>query len=1271
MRKLLMSSAAVALLATSALADYSNTVASLNPLAYWRLNETVVPPADTGVNLGTLGAAAKPYYVGNATHAVAGALVGSTDTAASFDGASGKVAVPYIPSLALNASFSVEAWVKPNIAFTDGTLTAVLSCGQLAGNRSGWLVYQSSGGWNLRMYNQNGGNTVANVTGGSAPVVGTWYHLVVVYDGTNAKIYVNGVAATGTLGSPAFVPNTDGPLTIGARSDNGFYYNGAVDEVAVYTNALSQADVTTHYQNGINAAPATPYDQVVLAANPLVYLRLNEPAYTAPDPASYPVAQNSGSLGTAADGRYRPGSFAGAAGAPNTGFGPGNYGAAFDYATGGWIDAGAPPELNFTGPFSVVTWFKGTPADPRFRSFIGKGDSSWRAGVDGDGKARFAFGNNPDATGTSIVNDGKWHQLAGVYSGTNLQLYIDGILETTVNAPNVIGGNSANVLIGTVPDYGAGRMLKGGLDEVAVFGTNLTVTQIRQIYASANVAPRFIVNPVSPGTVNEGDNVTLFASAFGTETVGYQWIKNGTNLVGKTATNLVLTATILSDSGAYALVATNAFGAVTSSVVNLTVQAGPPIVLTQPKSASRYAGLGATLTVVGGGSNPLSYQWLFNTNTILNGQTSATLALTGLQASQDGFYSCKITNPYGSITSAVAKVTVVAAPTNLYPATILADAPISYLRLGESSGTNAIDYVGGFDGVYTNVALGRPGYSVTDSNTAAGFAAATTPSYVGAINGIDFASPSTVPSFTVEAWVNGGAQSGDAGIITKGTGAGGEQFNLDTGNGGAFRFFVRDAGGGAHLVNSSFRPDGLWHHLVMVCDGSLGVLTLYVDGQPNAQATIAGGILATPQPFTIGARRSGTAAYDLQFNGVIDEVAFYTNALDGGKIANHYNARYEANARPVIVTSPASVTNYAAIPYGLTVDAGGPEPLTYQWQLNGTNLVDATGRTLSLGALSTNAAGSYRVIVSNPSGSVTSSVAVVGVLAAPEFLNISVDLVLHLPFDGDNKDISGRGNNGTNVGNTAYFGGKVGTGALYYFTDTGSASFNYVTLGQRPDLKFGNNVNFSVAYWVKLSAGAAGGDLPFFCNAAGSYGSPGYTFAPSYNQGGWSWSLNGTGIYGGQNTVNDGEWHHLVHTFDRTGNGVTYLDGVIVDSRSVAAVGNIDQNAPTNIGQDPNGNYGESGSATLDDLGVWRRVLTANEVAAIYSAGKVNSVSFAPTIVGLTLQKVGNNLQLVWPSGVLQGATDVSGSYTNVPGAVSPLTVTPSEPKGFFRVKVQ
>ena len=56
--------------------------------------------------------------------------------------------------------------------------------------------------------------------------------------------------------------------------------------------------------------------------------------------------------------------------------------------------------------------------------------------------------------------------------------------------------------------------------------------------------------------------------------------------------------------------------------------------------------------------------------------------------------------------------------------------------------------------------------------------------------------------------------------------------------------------------------------------------------------------------------------------------------------------------------------------------------------------------------------------------------------------------------------------------------------------------------------------------------------------------------------------------------------------------------------------------------------------------------------------------------VTLTLQNLGNQVQLIWPMGALQAAPQVSGPYTNIVGALSPFTLTPSASAQFFRVKV-
>ena len=88
-----------------------------------------------------------------------------------------------------------------------------------------------------------------------------------------------------------------------------------------------------------------------------------------------------------------------------------------------------------------------------------------------------------------------------------------------------------------------------------------------------------------------------------------------------------------------------------------------------------------------------------------------------------------------------------------------------------------------------------------------------------------------------------------------------------------------------------------------------------------------------------------------------------------------------------------------------------------------------------------------------------------------------------------------------------------------------------------------------------------------------------------------------------------------MHTIDRVKGMVTYLDGVaaryaVVDGSSLVAAGNIDTGRPAIIGQDPTGKYAESGSADMDDLGVWRRALSAVEASSIYMAGVSNHLSF-------------------------------------------------------------
>jgi hypothetical protein len=351
---------------------------------------------------------------------------------------------------------------------------------------------------------------------------------------------------------------------------------------------------------------------------------------------------------------------------------------------------------------------------------------------------------------------------------------------------------------------------------------------------------------------------------------------------------------------------------------------------------------------------------------------------------------------------------------------------------------------------------------------------------------------------------------------------------------------------------------------------------------------------------------------------------------------------------------------------------------------------------LTLSPLQLSDAGNYFVQVSNPAGTSNGPSAALTVLPIPASaadLNLTNSLVLHLPFDSDFADISGRGNNGTSVGAALVAGGAVGPQALHYETAITPGVTNYVTLGVRPDLKFSSNVDFTVSYWVRQINGSTYTNLPFFGDAVGSTGSGaggnvGFVFAPyqtGTSAGGWQLAIGGSSTMSSPspfttfddfNLINDGNWHHLVHVANRAASVATYLDGVQVDSEADSFVGNISNNNAAVIGQDPTGAYPVAAQADVDDIGVWRRTLSSLEVSGIYLAGRSNAVSFAvaavPTPIPLQLQQVGpGQYQLVWTGSgwTLQASPSVLGAYTNVPSATSPYPIPLSGPQLFYRLK--
>ncbi|HTR41379.1 MAG TPA: LamG-like jellyroll fold domain-containing protein, partial [Pseudomonadales bacterium] len=358
-------------------------------------------------------------------------------------------------------------------------------------------------------------------------------------------------------------------------------------------------------------------------------------------------------------------------------------------------------------------------------------------------------------------------------------------------------------------------------------------------------------------------------------------------------------------------------------------------------------------------------------------------------------------------------------------------------------------------------------------------------------------------------------------------------------------------------------------------------------------------------------------------------------------------------------------------------------------------------------------AGNYQLVVLNSYGAITGAVTSLRVYAGP----LTSNLVVHLTFDGNMTDTSGRGNNatyafnGANYHPTARFVPGILGQAFEYTTTNDGSDIEYATLGYPADLQFGATNDWSISIWVNYTN--QGDDLPFVCNK--DWESSDNLGWGVFSQSGGNYRINATGPNGSLDkfnatdtptTLKDGHWHNIVVSYQHAPFGESafiygYLDGALATKHPMSLAGTVDtfgtpfENSQgpggtelpnnqefwaVNIGQDGTGLYTDRGGvhdidAKIDDVGIWRRALTANEASGIYAsglAGKDLSQAFTPSILVITPS--GKNIQLNWvasPTLQLQTSPSLSpATWTDVPGTLGAgsATIPVSGTQAYFRL---
>ena len=174
------------------------------------------------------------------------------------------------------STWSIQAWIDPTAVPTNNNNDYFIHKNKTY--RIG-LEYTASGvevmgsiRYSGDYYNVNSGDQNFYVTTG-----GGWYHVVLTFNGTNLILYVNGDEKDTYSNSSLSTTDQSGAFSIGRRHDTGsLYYNGKIDEVALWNTSLSANAVTALYNSGSSLSASTNSGNYTSSGNLVFYLQMQQ-----------------------------------------------------------------------------------------------------------------------------------------------------------------------------------------------------------------------------------------------------------------------------------------------------------------------------------------------------------------------------------------------------------------------------------------------------------------------------------------------------------------------------------------------------------------------------------------------------------------------------------------------------------------------------------------------------------------------------------------------------------------------------------------------------------------------------------------------------------------------------------------------------------------------------------------------------------------------------------------------------------------------------------
>lgn len=627
--------------------DYSNQVVADGATNYWRMND---PAGSTSITDWGVGSDLALPGSG-VTLAREGAIIGSTDTAALFSGSAG-VSGGTTNSMAGPNTFSQELWFK----------TTTTSGGKLLG--FGSASSGNSGSYDRHIYMSADGKLNFGVYPGTSKVVsstksfndGNWHYVVSSLSSDGMVLWVDGMKV-GEDASVTYGQDYTGYWRVGGDSSwsGANYFNGTIDDVAIYNTPLTRAQIRDHYAKSgrtlnLPPLPTDSYGKAVTDDDPTLYWRLDETGGT-----STAVDANGGGI----DGTYYNGVVQGVPSDVVAGNGAAQFDGSDDLVSS---------NTNFNNPtvYSIEAWFKTTST--RGGKIVGFGRAQTGSSgsydrhvyMSADGRLNFGAynGNTNVATSAASYNDGTWHYVVATMGANGQMLYVDGALVGT--HPNTQSESYVGFWrVGGDNSWSGDPYFSGSIDEVAIYSKALSADRVLAHYRSSSVNKRPV--PEFEATATSWKlHLDASASSDDGSIAGYAWDFGD----GASGSGQVVDHTYAAD-GTYSvkLTVTDNQGLTATLTKSVTVHNAVPTASFTATPKEWTADFDASSSTDDG--TVASYAWEFGDGTVGTGrEPSHTYAA-------DGTYQVKltVTDDLGATNSVTKPVTVAnAAPVAAFSA---------------------------------------------------------------------------------------------------------------------------------------------------------------------------------------------------------------------------------------------------------------------------------------------------------------------------------------------------------------------------------------------------------------------------------------------------------------------------------------------------------------------------------------------------------------------------------------------------------------------------